>query len=140
MARPIMALADYSKKRLFEEIAKGIPLIMRNAEHLEESSERIRSAEANRASNIMRGIADEEAAKILVLLDVVRGPTDSRCRANTLKNFSSHLAKRIYALVASYPNIQSFSELISLVDLERRAHYLDGPKELDPGGWTGIVT
>ena len=101
MARPIMALGDYSEKRLFEEIATGIPLIMRNAEHLEESSERIRFAEANRASNIMRGIADEEAAKILILLDVVRGSMDSCCKANTLKNFSSHLAKRIYSSISS---------------------------------------
>lgn len=131
MARPIMALASYSKQRLFEEIAAGIPLIMRNAEHLRESSERVRLAEANRASNILRGFADEEAAKVLILLDVVRASEDSMLKANTLKNFSSHLAKRIYTLVCSYPNIQSFGELTRLVDLERRANYLDGPNDVD---------
>lgn len=131
MARPILALADYSEECLFEEIAHGIPLIMRNAEHLQESAERARLGEANRASKIMQGLAEEEAAKILVLLDVVRGPEDPLTKANTLKNFNSHLAKRIYALMSSYPNIQSFGEFSQFVALERRAHYLDGPNDVD---------
>lgn len=43
----------------------------------------------------------------------------------------SHLAKRIYALTCSYPNILTFGELRELVNRERQPYFLDGPNRVD---------
>ena len=49
---------------------------------------------------MLRNLANEEAAKVLILLDVVRCPKSrSTDKSRTLSYFYNHLAKRIYAQV-----------------------------------------
>ena len=96
---------------------------------LDETAQRLYSAQEYRASEIIRGFAEEEAAKVLILLDAVRCPPERRL--DTLKCFDKHLAKRIYALSCSFPNILSFGELGDLVAHERQPYYLDGPNSVD---------
>ena len=129
MKGAVLELASFSEDLLFEEIADGVPLILENAENLEAVAHRLFVAKEYRASEIIRGFAEEEAAKVLILLDAVRCPTESR--RDTLKCFYNHLAKRIYALTCSFPNIVSFEELGDLVAGERQPHYLDGPNSVD---------
>ena len=129
MRRAILDLATCPELHLFEEVAVGIPLIVANAESLEAVAERLFSTGEYRASDVMRGFAEEEAAKVLILLDAVRCPAERR--QDTLKCFGGHLAKRIYAMASSYPNILSFGELRHLVAHERQPYYLDGPNSVD---------
>ena len=129
MKGAVLDLAGLSHNRLFEEIADGIPLIVANAENLEKVARGLYEACEHQASEIIRGFAEEEAAKVLILLDAVRCPTSSR--SAVLKCFYKHLPKRIYALTCSFPKIWSFGELAGLVARERQPYYLDGPNDVD---------
>ena len=129
MRGTLAQIADWEDSRLFEVVAEGIPPIAQNAESLDEASRRLFSAGEHRTSEIIRGFADEEAAKVLILLDAVRCPKEHR--QETLECFHHHLAKRIYALTCSYPNILTFGELRELVDRERQLYFLDGPNRVD---------
>ncbi len=131
MKRAILNLQQLADNALFETISEGISLIVNNAVDLNESSYCLNQAGKFRASEIMSGFAEEEAAKVLILIDFVRCPRDVKERGRLLKRFYSHLAKRIYAMTCEYPNIASFGELKKLVDHERRAWYLDGPNDVD---------
>lgn len=129
MKGALLELAGWQDSRLFDQIGAGIPLIAKNADSLDESARRLCLAGEIRASKIIQGFAEEEAAKVLILLDAVRCPTVRRL--GTLKCFYSHLAKRIYALSSSFPNILTFRELGDLVAHERQPYYLDGPNSVD---------
>ena len=129
MRSAVLELGRCLETSLFEAVAEGVPLIAENAESLEAAARRLFSAEECRASDIIRGFAEEEAAKVLIMLDAVRCPKEHR--EETLKCFDYHLAKRIYALSCSYPNVASFGELSGLVALERQPFYLDGPNSVD---------
>ena len=126
--RAVGELAGYTDSQLFEAIAEGMPLIVENAERLEAAARTLFETEEHLASGIMKGFAEEEAAKVLVLLDVVRCPEDRR--RPTLACFYDHLAKRIYALSCQYEKM-AFSELEELVARERAPFYLDGPNDID---------
>ena len=52
---------------LYEGDAKRVPLIVDNAKRLEDASRRLFSAEEYGASDIIRGFAEEVAAKMLIL-------------------------------------------------------------------------
>ena len=84
-----------------------------------------------RASKIIREFAEEEAAKVLVLIDLVRCPRDWEQRTEVARRFYGHVAKRIYAMTCLYPSIASFRELRVLVESECRPYYLDGPNWVD---------
>ena len=129
MKGAVLDLAGFSQARLFKEIADGVPLIVENAENLDAAAHRLFVANEYRVSEIIRGFAEEEAAKVLILLDAARCPKESR--RDTLKCFYNHLPKRIYALTCSFPNIPSFGELGELVAHERHPYYLDGPNSVD---------
>ena len=70
----------------------------------------------------------------------MRCPRDWNKRADTAKRFYGHVAKRIYAMVCSYPRIASFKELCELVQSEARPYYLDGPNSVDWIFWNSIAT
>lgn len=131
MKRAILTLEQLSDSALFETLSEGMLLIVHNAASLHETARRLHQAEEFRASEIMRGFAEEEAAKVLILLDYVRCPRRSERRVQVLKRFYGHVAKRIYAMACKYPSIASFGELSELVESESRPWYLDGPNRVD---------
>ena len=131
MRRAVGDLASYSDGRLFKELSEGIPLIVENAVGFDATAQRLHEEEDFRASGIMRGFAEEEAAKVLVLVDLVRCPRDWKDRAGVARRFYGHVAKRIYAMTCSYPNIASFKELRELVESECRPYHLEGPNWVD---------
>lgn len=127
----VVDIAGFGDARRFAEIKEGIPHIVASAEELEGASEQLFAAKEFRASDIVKGHAEEEAAKVLILLDSVRCPSTAKTRAKILKGFYRHLAKRIYADANSRPNILSFGEMADFVDRNRRPFYLDGPSGVD---------
>ena len=120
MTRAIGDLERLSDSPLFKELSEGMPLIVDNAVSLDETAHRLYREKEFRASEIMQGFAEEEAAKFLILIDFVRCPRDSDRRAQVLKRFYDHVEKRVYAMTSSYPRIASFRELSELVDSECR--------------------
>ena len=131
MRRSIGDLEQFADKRLFEELSEGMPLIIDNAARLDDTAHRLHRDGEFRASEIMRGFTEEEAAKFLILIDYVRCPRNSEHRTQVLKRFYGHVAKRIHAMACSYPRIASFEELSELVESECRPWYLDGPNGVD---------
>ena len=131
MRRAVVDLAGFADDRLFREVSEGVPLIVENAISLDETAHRLFRAKEFRASEIIRGFAEEEAAKVLILIDLVRCPKIPERRLETLKCFYGHVAKRVYAMTCSYPKITSFGELRELVEMECRPYYLDGPNSVD---------
>ncbi len=80
---------------------------------------------------MLNAIAEEEAAKALILLDVIRaGWRNQRVAAKQLRRYSDHLARCIYVeLVAMRP--ATFREVRDLVETHRVDYFLDGPNDVD---------
>ena len=131
MRRAINHLEQLADDRLFAELSEGMPLIVDNAVSLDRTAYRLFEDGEFRASEIMRGFAEEEAAKFLILMDYVRCPRNSEHRAQVLKRFYGHVAKRVHAMACSYERIASFAELSDFVEHECRPLYLDGPNGID---------
>src|SRR5713101_5680762 len=112
-------------KRRFEFIAEGLPTIFRSAQSLIKASQTL--SDFSREAEILEGHAQEECAKILILIDVVRCPPKriaSRI-GPMMKWFYDHLARLIYADAQSW-NAGSMVQLQAYVDEERKSHYLEG--------------
>lgn len=131
MRRAINHLEQLADDRLFAELSEGMPLIVDNAVSLDRTAYRLFNDGEFRASEVMRGFAEEEAAKFLILMDYVRCPRNSEHRAQVLKRFYGHVAKRVHAMACSYERIVSFAELSDFVADECRPLYLDGPNGID---------
>ena len=129
--RAILNLEQLCDNDLFETLSEGMRLIVDNATSLDESARRLYRDGDFRASEVMRGFAEEEAAKVPILIDYVRCPRKSGRKAQVLKRFHGHVAKRIHAMACEYPRIASFGELSGLVERECRPLYLDGPNDID---------
>ncbi len=80
---------------------------------------------------LIRMVADEEAAKFLILVDAVRCPThEAKRRARQLKRCHDHVAKGVYT-EACYLQPADLAEVIGCVRHLREAFYLDGPNDVD---------
>ena len=88
MRRAILNLEQLSDIALYETLSEGMPLIVDNATSLDETACRLYRDGEFRASDVMRGFAEEEAAKVLILIDYVRCPRNWERRAQVLKRFS----------------------------------------------------
>lgn len=116
---------------LLEVLAEGMALLVEHVGALERAAEALRGQETPRAVEAIGVIADEEAAKFLILLDVARcAYEDARVKRDQLKRTSNHIAKGIYARAADI-RPADFAEVLRFVDGLRRSHYLDGPNDVD---------
>lgn len=132
MKRAIDKLANLPDKRLFKEVAEGIPLIVKNAIELDQAAQCLYEKEQYRVSNVIRGFAEEEAAKVLILIDLIRCPqSKQKLRAETAKRFYEHVGKRIYAEACSGLPFDSFQGLSDEVKRLCLPYYSDGPNDED---------
>jgi len=131
MLNSLRRLVDVPDADLFETLSEGIRRIVDNAASLDETARRLVGIGDFRGSEVMRGFAEEEAGKALVLIDFVRCPRDSEKRLETLKRFRGHVAKRIHAMACSYPKLWTFKMLELLVEVKCRPWHCDGPNGVD---------
>lgn len=131
MRPAIKDLLQLTDDRLFEEVAAGVRLIVEHADDLESTAVRLRDIDEHRAAAIVSGLAKEESAKVLILLDLVRCPrNDQDGRSKTVRAFGNHLAKGIYADSCDWRPVD-YAEVTTIVNRERRPYYLDGPNDVD---------
>ena len=131
MRPAIKDLLQLTDRRLFEEVAEGIRLIVEHAESLESTAVRLRAIDEHRAAAIVSALAKEESAKVLILLDLARCPRNNQDgRYKTVVAFGNHLAKEIYADSCNWRPVD-FAEVTRIVNRERRPYYLDGPNDVD---------
>lgn len=112
-------------------IQSGLAALAEHVARLRSSTERLINEGDARAARVVDATAVEEAAKVLVLLDLVRLGWKDDARARTLiKYFYRHLQRGIYAeMVDTSP--ASYEEVRQIVDRLRLSHYLDGPNDVD---------
>ena len=96
-SKAIKQLAQLSDDEMFEFISEGMNAILINALIIESDAQELASSGRIRGARILRLFAEEEAAKFLILMDVVRCKRASCEFSRQLKYFYDHLAKRIYA-------------------------------------------
>lgn len=105
--------------------AKGLPLALASARGFWNAAQRLQ--DSRREADVLINLAKEEAAKILILMDIVRCPAErvEGRIGKMLKWFYSHLARSLYAEAAGWHAVD-LVELQKYIDLDRRTHYLDG--------------
>lgn len=119
------AIANLTIGEQLDLIAEGMPILFNSAEELINSVGSL--DKYDRTSSIIKGIALEELAKILILVDLVRCPEKIRS-SNVGKMMSwyySHLARIIYVDVQT-STFQDVAELRQYLENRRQSHYLEG--------------
>ena len=113
----------YSERLGF--IAEGLPIVLRSARGFWEAANQLDGQV--REAVVLERLAEEEAAKVLILMDIARCPkglVSSRI-GSMVKWFYSHLARLIYAEAVSW-RPTDVKDLRGYVDLDRKSHHVDG--------------
>lgn len=128
--RAVTSLASLKDDELIKSLAEGMTLLAEHSRTVEASARALEPAHVRGAAPL-RALAEEEAAKFLILLDAARCPRKPPATlAAHLKRFSNHLARGLY--IEAYEGRPSdLGEVRKYVDLLRRSHYLDGPNDVD---------
>ena len=131
MRSAIVNLVQLPDVRFLEEISKGIGHIVEYADSLDSLADRLVDMGEHRRARTVRALAEEEAAKVLILVDAVRcPPNEAKNRSRTLRGYYSHLAKHIYS-EACWWRSADFAEVERAIERERLPYYLDGPNDVD---------
>lgn len=128
--RRITRLCQLSDDEFLSGIADGMNLIVENARTYSSAAEALVGLQPGRVVDHLRLTAEEEAAKCLILLDAIRCPRRNdteQLRSRTLKYFSNHLARGIYAWYAC-TRPATFEEARRIA-LEAAQSYYDGPDD-----------
>lgn len=106
-------------------IAEGLPIILDSAQGFWKASQQLNAHP--REAKVLEGFAEEEAAKILILIDAVRCPPKllSSKLNRIIGWFYNHLARLIYAEAANWRPMH-LAQLRDYVDRQRRGHYIEG--------------
>lgn len=130
MPRQMTALSGLSIAALVDELAAGLPVLLQSAEELMESANDL-PASRERGRAILSGFAEEEAAKILMLLDLLRCPMRLKVdRKRQGRSIYDHHARLLYAECYDW-RPATFGELRQGTLAERESHYVDGPNDVD---------
>lgn len=129
----IKELAGRSDRYLLPAISEGVGHLITNIERLHDAAIRLADAADHTSAAILGSVANEEAAKVLILLDAVRCPLSrAEERRRTLSWWSSHLWKGLYAKVCDRGlDHRDFGELQTFIERESAYFYLDGPTGFD---------
>ncbi len=127
----ITNLGNQKPEQFHRDVARGIDHLVSNIRRLDAVAQRASNDGDEATASLLGNFADEEAAKVLILLDAVRCPqSDQRARARTLKRWNSHLWKGIYTR-ACHLRPANLSDVASYVEYEMQPFYLDGPRDVD---------
>ena len=119
-------LCQMTTKERLDFIAEGLPIILKSARGFWHAAEKL-AHDNPREADVLEGFAEEEAAKILILIDAVRCPSKllSEKLGIILNNFYDHLARLIYAEAQGWKPMH-VALLQEYVNSSRQAHYLEG--------------
>lgn len=125
--RNIAYLCQLPKSDRLKKIAEGLNLLVENIEKISLSFGKLEDRHTIRGYRILRQLAEEEAAKFLILIDYVRCP-DARQKEQSrqLRYFYDHFVRLLYA---EYCAIRpaTWKEVCDWVELIRPSLFLDGP-------------
>lgn len=111
-------------------IGEGLELLGEHVESLSASIESLLGSGERAGAAALGAVCTEEAAKVLILLDMARDINSQKVLVSSAKNFYSHLPRAIYAAVYG-ANPTTYAEIVHDVARHRESHYLDGPNDAD---------
>ncbi|BCJ53393.1 hypothetical protein Asp14428_48680 [Actinoplanes sp. NBRC 14428] len=111
-------------------IAEGLQALVEHVTELTSEVETVAAAACTRAVPTLQMQSEEESAKVLILLDLVRASCDDAAVSTHAGFFYGHLSRCIYARMAEM-RPANFAEVRTLVDSMRASLYLDGPSSVD---------
>ncbi len=127
----ISNLGNQRTEDLWRSVAHGIDHLVTNIQRLDGAAQRASNDGDESIAALLGSFANEEAAKVLILIEAVRCPqSEAKARARTLKRWSSHLWKGIYARACDWRPVD-FSEFASYINRAIQPFYLDGPRDVD---------
>jgi hypothetical protein len=124
--RQARSLCNMAQEARLDFIAEGLPIILGSARSFWNAAKQL--GENPREASVLEGFSEEEAAKALILLDIVRCPpakVSGRIGRVVKKVFYDHLARMIYAKAQSWKPVH-VAQLQEYIDQERQGHYLEG--------------
>lgn len=123
--RQARRLCQLPERKRLPFIAEGLPVILDSADGFWMAAQQL--TEHHREAKVLKCFAEEEAAKVLILMDVARCPR--KLVASKLSKmigwFYDHLAPLIYAEAVVWKPMD-LAQLRDYVDQQRRGHYVDG--------------
>jgi AbiV family abortive infection protein len=131
LPRRLSAILQIPEGRRFNVLAEGMALLAENVGTLEADAATLGASRRDRGAAVLRSFAEEEAAKVLILLDLARaGWQDQVAVRACLSAFYSHVARGLY--VRAYDGSPAdLAEVRGYVDELRQNYYLDGPTDVD---------
>jgi len=131
LPRRLKTIVQLPELRRFRVLAEGTNLLAESVATLEADAVTLGASLRDRGAAVLRCFAEEEAAKVLILLDLARaGWQDQPAVGACLSAFYSHLARGLY--VKAYDGSPAdLAEIRSYVDHLRQEYYLDGPMDVD---------
>lgn len=123
--RQARVLCNLPHSARLDLLAEGLPIILASALGFWNASTLLEKQE--REARVLEGFAEEEASKVLILMDLVRCPERhlARCVGQIVRTFYDHLGRLIYAEAQSW-RPENLARLREYVDEARKAHYLEG--------------
>ena len=101
--RAIKNLIQLNSKDFTKEVSVGLEIIYESCLALHKSSLTLKKNKEYRGARIIESLANEEAAKFLILIDAIRCPNkEQKILSRQLEKFNEHLAKGIYAKMCSW--------------------------------------
>ncbi len=129
--RALNRLGQLPVAKRVDPIAEGLALLAEHVATLRRDARRLARNDRVRGFTVVAAQAEEEAAKALILLDLVRMGWQDQAKASIqVQRFYNHLVRRIYVEMAEM-NPATFGEVRSIVDSMRPSLYLDGPNDVD---------
>jgi hypothetical protein len=106
-------------------IAEGLPILFASAKSLAMALQALK--QFPREAVILEGLCEEECAKVLILVDIIRCPKKRAAeRVGPMMDwFYSHLARLIYAKAQTWKPADA-RQLQEYIDGDRQSHYLEG--------------
>ncbi|MDO6456319.1 hypothetical protein Q4494_04450 [Celeribacter halophilus] len=106
-------------------VAEGLPILLASAQGYQDAASRLNGKP--REEGVLVSFADEEAAKILILMDLVRCPPAqvNQHIGKLMRWFYNHLARLVYAKATSWKPM-SVQQLQHYLETECEEHSLEG--------------
>ena len=130
-ARALKSLMELPVAKRHDAIVEGLGLLVEHVTTLTDDLVYLTDGSRPRGALMLEAQAQEEAAKVLILLDLVRlGWRDPLKVKAQIARFYDHLSRCIYAEVSKM-RPADLAEVRRMVEDMRQAYYLDGPNDVD---------
>ncbi len=118
-------ICNLPAEQRLEFIAEGLPILFESAKSLAEASQALE--QFPREAEILERHCEEECAKSLILVDIIRCPKKKGAArvGPMMRWFYDHLARLIYAEAQSWKPVNA-GQLQEYVDSHRASHYFEG--------------